>query len=435
MKRKRRRKRKHRKSSRAVSMRGWEIAQMHYAKGEDALDSGDVETAIGEFSLSLRRDPYLDTAYFGMGTAYAMSQEPDEAYRYLKHAIELNPGEEVYYHNLGNVCLQLMRIGEAYRCYQKYLKLAPDGDQAKEMRKKVKLIEKGMRKDAQERNLELSIEEILEQEAIFQAGFDKMSHGSYDEAIACFERVLQVDPNHHQSYGNMGVALMGKGDYERAEQMLRKALQLEPSYEPAKRNLLACQRRAQSEIITEFQTGKYFSVSDEKAELPMPPAKTLARDLMNKGADYLTMDRLQSAIACLQKAWELDAGNVSIAINLGSAYVQDEQYESAVQVMEAANAKSPKDAFLKTNLGVAYLGLSLERSDNNFEEKAKALFEEAIRLDKRLPQPYHDLAAIYYEQGDLAQAAEALKDGLKQHPQDIEMRKLLEKIQKEGLKC
>jgi tetratricopeptide (TPR) repeat protein len=141
------------------------------------------------------------------------------------------------------------------------------------------------------------------------------------------------------------------------------------------------------------------------------------------------MDRLQSAIACLEKALELNASNLNLAINLGSAYIQDEQYEKAVQVMEAANAKFPQDALLKTNLGVAYLALALERPDSNFEEKARICFEQAIRLDKRLPQPYYNLATIYYEQDDLDQAAQVLKQGLKQHPQDTEMKKLLNEIQ------
>jgi tetratricopeptide (TPR) repeat protein len=260
-------------------MRSQEAAQMHYAKGEDALDSGDVETAMEEFSLALKRDPYLDASYFGMGTAYAMLEEFDEAYRYLKQAIELNPGEEAYYHNLGNTCLKLLRISEAYRCYQKYLLLAPNGDQAVEMSNKLRFLEQSIRKDTKECKSELSIEEMLAQETIFQTGFDHLSHGNYDEAIACFEQVLEKEPNHHQSYGNIGVALMSKGEFECAEQILRKALELEPSYQPAQQNLLACEKRINSEIIMEFQTGKYASI-EAKSAFPKPPANRLTKDLI-----------------------------------------------------------------------------------------------------------------------------------------------------------
>jgi Flp pilus assembly protein TadD len=155
----------------------------------------------------------------------------------------------------------------------------------------------------------------------------------------------------------------------------------------------------------------------------------LATDLTNKGVDYLQMHQLQSAIACFQKAWELNAGHLKIALNLGSAYIQDEQYERAVQVMEEVSAKCPKDALLKTNLGVAYLGFASEHPDTNLEEKAKVFLEEAIRLDKRLPQPYYNLGTISYEQENLAQAAQVLQQGLKQHPHDTEMKQLLQEIQ------
>ena len=58
-----------------------------------------------------------------------------------------------------------------------------------------------------------------------------------DEAVHCFQRVLQLNPNHAGAYYNFGGILVSRGKYEEALQCYRKALELKPDYAEAQWNI------------------------------------------------------------------------------------------------------------------------------------------------------------------------------------------------------
>ena len=59
-----------------------------------------------------------------------------------------------------------------------------------------------------------------------------------------FNSVLQLESNHTQSHGNLGIAYAALGDRDAALRHLNRAIELDPRYEPAivnRRVLLALQ--------------------------------------------------------------------------------------------------------------------------------------------------------------------------------------------------
>lgn len=54
--------------------------------------------------------------------------------------------------------------------------------------------------------------------------------------VVRFKLILESEPNHVQSHGNLGVAYAGLGDRVAAVRHLDKAIELDPEYEPANDN-------------------------------------------------------------------------------------------------------------------------------------------------------------------------------------------------------
>ena len=68
-------------------------------------------------------------------------------------------------------------------------------------------------------------------------GFCHFKLCEYDEAIACFEKAIEIDPGSAIDYANIGSNLRDKGDREGAIAMYEKALSLDPTIEFARDSL------------------------------------------------------------------------------------------------------------------------------------------------------------------------------------------------------
>ena len=68
-------------------------------------------------------------------------------------------------------------------------------------------------------------------------GFCHFKQRNHDEAIACFEKAIEIDPKSGIDYANIGSNLRDKGDAEGAIAMYKKALSLDPTIEFARDSL------------------------------------------------------------------------------------------------------------------------------------------------------------------------------------------------------
>src|ERR1041385_472514 len=55
----------------------------------------------------------------------------------------------------------------------------------------------------------------------------------FHQAVDLFKRVLNGNPGHVQSYGNIALAYAGLGNRSEAMACFKRALELDPDYEPA----------------------------------------------------------------------------------------------------------------------------------------------------------------------------------------------------------
>ena len=69
--------------------------------------------------------------------------------------------------------------------------------------------------------------------------------GRSDEALASFDKAINLKPDYAEAHNNLGIALGSLGDLDRAMAQFEQALRLKPGFEDAARNLEIARRARQ----------------------------------------------------------------------------------------------------------------------------------------------------------------------------------------------
>lgn len=101
-------------------------------RGQDSLEAGEVDTAIGHFSALIDHAPDFAEAYHRRATAFYRQEELGLALSDLGHVLTLNPAHFEAAYGLGVILETLDRRDEAYGAYSKVLETYPTHERALE---------------------------------------------------------------------------------------------------------------------------------------------------------------------------------------------------------------------------------------------------------------------------------------------------------------
>jgi Tfp pilus assembly protein PilF len=120
----------------------------------------------------------------------------------------------------------------------------------------------------------------------------------FDQAIACYERAIQIAPWVPEIYNNLGVALRDQKDPASAVQAFQRALQLRPDYFEALNNL-ANALKDQGELDA--------AITCYRRAAELNPQHTLVLD--NLGLACIDLGLYDEADACFQRSLAIDASS------------------------------------------------------------------------------------------------------------------------------
>ena len=188
-----------------------------------------------------------------------------------------------------------------------------------------------------------------------------------------FENVLGADPKHYMALFNLGVICLTRAEYESAIVYFEKALAV------SKRQPEINQR---NDLLLQLaklycQTGRY-----KKAVV------LLEREKLMTEADSLT------------------SGRNDLLRFLGEAYMGCGRNKEAVAVLQRAVRHNPHDAYALSMLGALY---ALE---NQGDDIALSLCEEAVNIDDRQWKNWYRLALVRYRMASYEASLEAVKEGM-----------------------
>ena len=187
-----------------------------------------------------------------------------------------------------------------------------------------------------------------------------------DEAIAHYQKALEIKPDHVHSLNHLGVAFFGQGRVAEAVALYRKALEINPRDAEAYNNL---------------------------------------------GLVLAQRGRFDEARAHYRKALEIEPDFVEALDNLGVAFFGQGRVEEAMAQYRKAMAIKPEYADAYNNLGIALAG-------RGQVQEAIALYQKVLELNPGFAQAHHNWALALVSLGRLDEAVIHYQQGLESKPRD-----------------
>ncbi len=89
------------------------------------------------------------------------------------------------------------------------------------------------------RGPDFTLEQLIEQEELFQQDLKLMEGEKWEEAGQAFQTAIAMGDCLPQPWGNLGISFMMQERYDEAEEALKRAIAMDPTYALAKNNLAA----------------------------------------------------------------------------------------------------------------------------------------------------------------------------------------------------
>jgi len=231
--------------------------------GDIYMYKGDYQEAISYY-IQARKVASDDTKKgdtdFYLGNCYLNSGNYKEAIQCYEKALVEIPEEPVTYYNLGQ-CYKNMGNGKkAIEYYKKYISVSPQGDYVTYAKEYISAIENG----------NITTSSLKTAEDYYNLGWKYSQEGQYDKSIEAYLEAIAIDPNHLNSYNNLGVIYLDiKGDYKQAAYFFQSTIEINPDYALGYYNIGA----------TYYSLGKYKeAIPYYKRYLELDPKGTYAEN-------------------------------------------------------------------------------------------------------------------------------------------------------------
>lgn len=172
-----------------------------------------------------------------LGTAHAMLQNYPQSYAVLTEALELAPNNAELWYNRGMSSRYTMRFGRSFRDFTRAVELNRRAELSEQFDEALKFSREMAEKSIKLRGPNFTLDQLIEQEDLFQRGLKLMEASQWDEAGQAFQASIAMGDCLPQPWGNLGICLMMQERYDEAEAALKRALEIDPKYTLAKNNL------------------------------------------------------------------------------------------------------------------------------------------------------------------------------------------------------
>jgi len=212
------------------------------------------------------------------------------------------------------------------------------------------------------RQASMTAENAEDPEAWFNRGVQQYELEDFAEAIACWDKAVELQPDYYQAWSNRGLALKNLGRWDEVLSSYDRALELEPTYDKAwyNRGIALSELGRYGEAIASFD--RLLDLNPDDYKTWYSRGNTLQR-----GGQH------SEAIASYDRALELKADLPEVWYGRGEALTQDRQYSEAIASYDRALE-------LKADLPEVWHGRGEALANIGSCEEAIASYDRALQL-------------------------------------------------------
>ncbi len=288
-------------------------------------------------------NPKRERAHYNLGYAFKKEDRIYDAIKSFKRTLELNKRYIRAWNNLG-LCYYQLYIDDL-RSYQRELR--------------------------QSIGHKMANHTPQEQKAYYQkkiASFRNKNKRLLQKGIHCFNSAIDVNPEFHKAYNNMGICYRLLGQRDKSFALFKKGVSYHDEYSDGYFNLgLTYEERG--ELKKSFQN--YLNAY--RYNRRMHKARRKASLILYKQAfNFYKKKNYENTVSITQKALKIDSRNEKAARLRGIALMRLKQYKSAQQAFLHCISINKKDVLALTNLGI------LSYRNRRFRQ-AKKWLERALK--------------------------------------------------------
>jgi len=178
--------------------------------------------------------------------------------------------------------------------------------------------------------------------------FDQAIHltdqGNVQQAIHCYEQIIQRQPDHTISYNNMGILFNSLKQYDQASHCFEKATQYNPNYAKAWFNW-----------GNALKNQGNFQLAIQKYTAAIQSNPQLSGAYNNMGECFGHLNDPNTAIKCFKIAIDIHPTSVGTYYNLGNIFYKSHRYEEAIDYYRKCISIQPDFSDAHYNLSFALL--------------------------------------------------------------------------------
>ena len=372
------------------------------AKGIEVAGDTNNEEAVPYFTEAVKYDKANDVAYAKMGAVYDANGKNDKAIVNYEKAVTINPEYSLLYAPLGLAYVDTGDIAKAETALTKSDAAGVDNVEARFL--------KGVLLYKQNRNEEalaafdrtLQLDKGYAQAQYYRGQvFDRME--KQDKAIAAYKSTLEITPTYTPASFDLGVDYYNAGDYNNAALAYEQTVKNDPTNYQAHANLASTYRQLER-------------FADANAEYKIASTGIKTPDLYSEWGYCLgKTNDWDKSVARLETAKEMSPTAIDDS-NVGWAYYNagneqavaknkpaaDKDYAMAKTHLETAVQKDPK-------LDAAYLNLGSTHNALGEFQLAVSILQTALGLHSGWAIASNQLGVGYRGMGDLVNAVATFK--------------------------
>lgn len=335
------------------------IKQAHYNRGVSYLNDERYSEAITAFQNAIILDPDFTTAHYHLGLTYLKMETYSRAVDSLQRTVHLDAAYKTAHHALALAYLGQQELGKARDAARDALKLDPNYHPARSLLEAIdpsftSPVPQAVTPAAPNQPRDLHPAAKPSQETHHDLGIAYKASKMYTEAIAEFQKAIDLDPNFTAAHTSLGEVYLEMGQLDAAETAANTALRIDANSQPVRQLLANIQR-------TRPPRTPHPSKSSPPVSTPSAEPPDVKQDL-ERGFLYLNNGQYHQATAAFKRVIKADPSSTEAHYGLGQAYLEIGAFDDAKTAADEVLNHTPNHQQARELLQVIRFARNMEKN-------------------------------------------------------------------------